>query len=58
MVLVPVGSNLTCEVPMPLLGDPGADTTHERAMPRGEPRAWYEKRVDTPPGRMTRSWGA
>ena len=57
IVLVPVGSNLTCEVPMPPLGDPVADTTHERATPRGEPRAWYKIRVDTLPGRMTRGWG-
>jgi len=43
---------------MPLMGDPGADTTHERATPRGEPRAWYERKVDSLPGRMTRGWGA
>jgi len=29
------------------MGDPGADTTHERATPRGEPHAWYERKVDT-----------
>jgi len=29
---------------MPPLGDPGTDTTHERAMPKGEPRAWCERK--------------
>jgi len=43
---------------MPPLGDPGADTTHERATPRGEPRAWYERKVDTLPGQLIRGWGA
>ena len=32
-VLVPVGSNLTREVPTPPLGNPGTDTTHEGAFP-------------------------
>jgi len=41
--------NLTREVPMPPLGDPGTYTTHERATSRGEPRAWYESKVDTLP---------
>jgi len=36
IVLVLVGGNLTHEVPTPPLGDPGTDTTHERATPRGE----------------------
>ena len=48
-VLVPVGSNLTREVPTPPLGNPGTDTTHEGATPRGEPRARYERKVDTLP---------
>ena len=44
-----VGGNLTREVPTPLLGDPGTDTTHERVMAREEPHAWYESKVDAPP---------
>ena len=48
-VLALVGSNLTREVPTPPLGNPGTDTTHERATPRGEPRALYERKVDTLP---------
>jgi len=47
--LVPVGGNLAREVPTPPLGDHGTDTTREGATPRGEPRAWYEGRVDTLP---------
>jgi len=43
---------------MPLLGDPGTDTTHERATTRGKPRAWYERKVDTLPGRVTSNWDA
>ena len=57
-VLVPVGSNLTREVPTPPLGNPGTDTTHEGATLRGDPRAWYERKVDTLPRCVTRSWGA
>jgi len=49
IVLVPVGGNLTREVPTPPLGDPGTNRTHERATPRGEPHAWYERKVDTLP---------
>jgi len=37
---------------------PGTDTTHERATPRGEPCAWYERKADTLPRQMTRGWGA
>ena len=48
-VLVPVGGNLDREIPTPPLGDPGTDMTHEGATPRGEPRAWYERKVDTLP---------
>jgi len=48
-VPVLVGSNLTREVPTPPLGNPGTDTTHEGATSRGEPRAWYERKVDTLP---------
>ena len=48
-VLVPVGSNLTREVPTPPLGNLGTDTTHEGATPRGEPRARYERKVDPLP---------
>ena len=48
-ILVLVGSNLTREVPTPPLGNPRTDTTHERATPKGEPRAWYERKVDTLP---------
>jgi len=48
-VLVPVGGNLTREVPTPPLGNPEKDTTHKEATPRGEPRAWYERKVDTLP---------
>jgi len=48
-VLGPVGSNLTREVPMSLLGNLRTDTTHEGVTPRGEPRAWYERKVDTLP---------
>jgi len=48
-VLVLVGSNLTREVPTPPLGNPGTDTTHERATPKGEPRAWYERKAYTLP---------
>ena len=43
---------------MPPLGDPGTNTTHERATRRGEPRAWCERKVNTLPGRVTRGWGA
>jgi len=43
---------------MPLLRDPWIDTTPERATTRGEPRAWYERKVDTLLGQMTRDWGA
>ena len=43
---------------MPPLGDPGTDTTHERATPRAEPRASCERKVDTLPGQVTREWGA
>jgi len=42
---------------MPPLGDPGTDTAHERAITRGEPRAWYEGKVDLPPGQVTSDWG-
>ena len=48
-VLVPAGGNLTREVPAPPLGNPWTDMTHEEATPRGEPRAWYERKVDTLP---------
>jgi len=48
-VVVPVGSNLTREVSTPPLGNPGADTTHEEGHAQGEPRAWYERKVDTLP---------
>ena len=41
MSLAPEGDILIREVPMPSLGDPGTDTTHEGAITRGEPRAWY-----------------
>jgi len=41
--------NLTREVPAPPLGNPGKNTTHEEAMPRGEPCAWYKRKVDTLP---------
>jgi len=49
IVLVPVGSNPTREVPTPPLGNPRTNTTHERAPPRGETRAWYERKVDRLP---------
>ena len=49
IVLVPVGSNLTREVPTQPLGNPGTDTTHEGATPRGEPRARYKRKVDILP---------
>ena len=56
--LAPEGDILTREVPLPPLGDPGTDTTHERAITRGEPRAWYEGKVDPPPGQVTSDWDA
>jgi len=49
--LAPEGDILTREVPMPSLGDPGTDTTHERAITREEPRAWYEGKVDPSHGK-------
>ena len=48
-VLVPVGSYPTREVPTQPLENPGTDTTREGATPRGGPRAWYERKVDTLP---------
>jgi len=43
---------------MPPLGNPGTDTTHERATPRGEPRAWYKRKVNTLPQQLIRGWDA
>jgi len=57
-VLGPVGDTLTREASTPPLGDPGTDTTHERAITRGEPRAWYGRKEDTPPGQVISDWGA
>jgi len=37
---------------------PGTDMTQERATPRGKPCAWYERKADTLPRRVTRGWGA
>jgi len=35
--------------PRHLRETPGIDTTHERVMPRGEPGAWCERKVDAFP---------
>ena len=43
------GKNLTREVPTSPLGNPGIDTTRERATTREEPYAWYKSKVDAPP---------
>jgi len=44
--------------PRHLRETPGIDATHERVMPRGEPGAWCERKVDAFPGGVTRGWGA